>query len=322
MSCCTSALFLPPLFANATTTRGECADFCYHHPETCTGYVFSDTCKVCNHPLEPCSNANNFVSTRPTPCHGNVCVATYGDVINVHHETTIFISSDPNKYVPYSDNNLDAFTNGSIVLHLNVSSPRNLTIVGPGVVSATLPLKLGKHVNIKKNVEFRQCSNSTKATAALLLHEGGKVHIEGLVYFHYARALVTVVPKLALGETVVLQTGSTITYRGDDERVCAAAFSHVQGTVDVQCSNNCFTVTQDLDGTENLQLHENSNSTNNVNITSLLNDFGSEYLVQFVDGPANGDSVPTTVAGLLTSLTGTLLILTAIFQQRYFKFFR
>lgn len=319
MSCCTSLLVVPSLFVNATgVTSHECAELCYHRPETCTGYMFADTCEICESSTKTCAEGQEALVTRPM-CHGNTCVATYGDQVDVRHDTIIYISSDSNKVVPYS--NEDAFESGqSVNLNLLTPFPRNLTIVGPGVISATLPLQLGEDVTIKNNVEFRQCSLPGTVQAALVISKGGRVSLNGFVGSHYAKAFVTVAPQKALGEYVAISKDSEVNFTGSDPRVCAAAFSHTQGSVSVHCANNCFTVTQDLGGTERLLLKETNTADvniTNVNLTSLLNDFGTEYLIQFVDGPSDGDSTPTAVAGILSSVAFSFTLLTAVFQQRY-----
>lgn len=323
MSCCTQPLFLPILFQNISTTAYECSEYCYHHPEACHGHaVIGSSCYVCNHTLTTCTGTNTPLTTRPVPCHGNVCVAMHGTEIEVMHGTVVHISKNPNKYVGYSTEDVNNAQDG-VYLRLNVSSPQNVTIIGPGVVLGDMPMQFGTNVVVKNSVKFRSCQARGVAQAALLLHEGGAISVEGSVESHYAKSFVVVAPKKALGETVTLSSTSSISYTGTDTRVCAAAFSHVSGTVNVKCPNAeglCFSVTQDLDNGDNLQLHEDSDAIINVNLTSLLNDFGSEYLIQFVDGPANGDSVPTVVASILTSATLVLLLLTVIFHQRYFKF--
>ena len=319
MTCCTGPLLLPAVFANMTVTEPECANVCFHNPTECIGYMFGDDCRVCLNETRTCSIGQEPLVTRPT-CHGNVCVAKYGDEVIVRHGTTIYISSDPKKYVQMNYTAAFADDGLSVILRLNVSEPRELSIYGPGRVSADLPLMLGKDVTIKDDVEFQRCTQPERARAALVLHNGGKVVLKGRVQSHHANAFVTVAPKKATGELVTLEEGSSVFFTGNDKRVCAAAFSHVKGKVSVNCLSECFTVTQDLGGADKLHLDEDHNITSNVNLTSLLNDFGTEYLVQFVDGPDNGNSTPTAVAGILSSLTLTLLILTAIFQQRYFKF--
>jgi hypothetical protein len=266
--------------------------------------------------LRECLPNQTPLTTRPT-CHGNICVATDGDEVYLGHETTVYISQRREKYVAFDT---IPTTPGGVIVKLNVSRPMGITIIGPGVVQANLPLLLGKNVTVSNNVEFRQCNGTGRAQAALLLQEGGDVLVEGTVGYHYAKSFVTVAPASPLGESVELSDSSTIVYTGRDRRVCAAAFSRVEGKVAVHCNDTCFTVSQDLEGKDRLVLSEDANVTTNVNLTSLLNDFGSEYLVQYVDGPSNGDSTPTAVAGILSSLTLTVLIVTVISQQRYFKF--
>lgn len=317
MSCCTLALTVPALFLNTSSTETECADWCFHHPKLCSGYTHEEECRVClDAQFRNCLPNQTPLVTRPT-CHGNICVAVDGDEVYLGHETTVYISQKREKYVAY-----DAIptTPGGVILKLNVTRPTGIAIIGPGVVQANLPLLLGKNLTVS-NVEFRQCNGTGRAQAALLLQEGGDVVVEGTVGYHYAKSFVTVAPASPLGESVKLSDSSRIVYTGSDPSVCAAAFSRVEGKVAVHCNNTCFTVSQDLEGKDRLVLSEDSpNITTNVNLTSLLNDFGSEYLVQYVDGPSNGDSTPTAVAGILSSLTLTVLIVTVICQQRYFKF--
>lgn len=320
MTCCTGLLLAPLAFVNMTVTEPECANSCFHDPERCFGYTFADECRVCHTGTETCSLGKEPLVTRPT-CHGNVCIAVYGDEVIVRHGTIIYLSSIREKYEQMTPEAAFDESDSSVILRLNVSEPRGLTINGPGRVSTDLPLLLGKDVTVKYDVEFQRCTQAKRARAALVLHNGGKVILEGRVQSHHAKAFVTIAPKRATGELVTLEDDSSVTFTGSDKRVCAAAFSHVRGKISINCNSDCFTVSQDLGGgVEKLELDENHTITSNVNLTSLLNDFGTEYLIQYVDGPDNGNSTPTAVAGILSSLTLTLLILTIIFQQRYFKF--
>lgn len=322
MSCCTAPLIFPALFAGITVTETDCADYCFHNPTICVGYSFSNNlCSVCEKEFKTstCGSNDKPLVSRPV-CHGNTCVATYHDMVEIYHGTVVYLSYKQEKYEPIPFNQ-----DGSVYLNLSIPEPNDVTIIGPGAVSADLPLIFGKGLTVTGGVEFRQCSNPSRAKTAIRIQQSGKLLIDGFVKYHHAEVFVTVAPESPLGNSVLLEDTSAITFSNTgtslaDSKVCAAAFSSVEGEITVNCSNDCFTVSQDLGGTNRLILTENNVGVTNVNITSLLNDFGSEYIVEFVDGPADGDSTPTAIASILGFLTLTTLILTVVVQQRYFNF--
>lgn len=335
MACCTKALSSHASVQNKSITlsrNSTCADWCFSAPKKCSGYTFNEKestdrkCMMCLSSIDTDTDVNNcgnskIVQTLRPPCYNNVCVAVDSESVNIIHGTTLYISQEPYLYVPYTG---VATQFGNINIEMKVPYPTNVRIVGPGTITGDLPLKFGKNVSIEEDVNFEQCASYKVAQAAILLNQGGLVNIFGRVLPHFAKSFVVVAPLSPIGNTVDIAPNSIIHYTGSSanaERVCAAAFSHVVGSVAVQCANKCFTVTQDLAGSAKLLLEENSSShALNVNLSSLLNDFGSEYLIEYADGPTNNKATAATLTGIMFVVTITLLILTLIFHQRYFKF--
>ena len=338
MSCCTTNLKphneVQPksidVLSNAT-----CASWCFSNPRGCSGYTFNakalanNKCMMCTNTIEvskQCTDATNVATLRPR-CFNNVCVAVATESINIVHNTKLYLSQHPYLYIPYPDVN----SQPDIGVHvtLNVSYPQNVEIMGPGTLRGDLPFRFGQNISISHDVNFEQCSSYKTAQAAILLNKGGIINVVGQVKPHFAKSFVTVAPVSPIGNTVEVSPNSHVHYTGsadDAERVCAAAFSHVVGTIAVKCVNRCFSVTQDLQGSAKLQLDENNSSLANsavalnVNLTNLLNDFGSEYLIEYADGPTNNKSTPATLAGIMVTVTFVLFLLTFVFHQRYFKF--
>jgi len=325
MSCCTIPLVLHSFaFPNSSITpktSNTCAEWCFANPTLCSGYTLDqdNNCLLCNGLIESstvCTDSKKVQTARPV-CYNNVCVAVDKESVKIKHGTQLYISSNPHKYISVDQ------TPTKINIVLSVPFPQNVNIVGPGTVLGDLPLIFGENITVQNNVSFEQCSSYKVAQAAILLHKGGHVSVSGFVQSHFAKSLLTVAPISPIGNTVTLLENSSVTFTGTSEvssKVCAAAFSHVVGMVAIKCANKCFSMTQDLAGTDNLQLTEDDDKVLNINLTNLLNDFGTEYLIEFADGPTNNKSTPGTLAGIVTTVAVTLSFLTVVFHQRYFKF--
>ena len=301
-----------------------CGSWCNAHPEKCAGISYTvnsvgmtGACEYCPpqdaRAAASCTGAATVTERSGTACVSNKCLACPGEVTTVTHNTSVFISQSCKRLIPYDNPGHDTAVEIKFL-----AGAQNVSINGPGYITSPLPIVAGRHFQAH-NVTFVGCGDGSVARAAVFSGAGGLVRISGYVEPAHALSLFATTPYVGGGQ-VVFDAGSFIQLHSGDRRVnCAAAIAHAAGDLDISCDTpRGYIVLQDIEHARGPRIGDGAAACAVLNLTSLLATFGTEYEVQFYEGPAM-ISTAITPLYVMASITGAIGIFTLIVHHDYWN---